>query len=50
MVNWTETFNFNEHMREAFDYNDVHMELRNLTKDSRPLVNSISMPSEPFPS
>jgi hypothetical protein len=45
MVNQTETFNLNEHMHEAFDYNDVHMELRNLTQDSMPLVDSISMPS-----
>lgn len=50
MVNQTETFNLNEHMPETFDYNDVHMELRNLTKDSRPLVDSIWMPSGPFPS
>ncbi len=50
MVNQTETFNLNEHMHEAFDYNDVHTELKNLTEDSRPLVDSISMPSGPFPS
>jgi hypothetical protein len=36
-------------MHETFDYNDVHMELKNLTKDSRPLVDIISMPSGPFP-
>ncbi len=36
MVYQTETFDLNEHMHDAFDYGDVHLEFGNLPKDSRP--------------
>ncbi len=37
-------------MHEGFDCDDVHLESKNLTKDSRSIVGSISMPIEPFAS
>ncbi len=37
-------------MHEVFDYDDVHLELGNIAKDSRPLVGSISTPSGPYDS
>jgi hypothetical protein len=35
-------------MHEVFDYDDVHLELENLTKDSGLIVGSISTPHGPF--
>jgi hypothetical protein len=37
-------------MHEVFDYDDVHLELGNIVKDSRPPVGSISAPSGPYDS
>ncbi len=37
-------------MHEGFDCDGVHLESRNLTKDFRSIVDSISMPIEPFAS
>jgi hypothetical protein len=36
MVDWTKTFDLNEHMHDAFDSNDARLEFGNLPKDSRP--------------
>lgn len=47
MANQTETFDLNEHMHEGFDCDVAHLESRNLAKDSRPLVGSISTLSGP---
>jgi hypothetical protein len=33
MVNQTKTFDLNEHMHDAFDYGDAHLEFGNLLKD-----------------
>jgi len=38
---------FNEHMHEGFDYDDAHLESRNLVQDT-PLIGLILMPSGPF--
>jgi hypothetical protein len=35
-------------MHEVFDYDDVHLELENLTKDFGLVVGSISTPHGPF--
>jgi hypothetical protein len=35
-------------VHEVFYYDDVHLESGNIAKDSRPLVDSISTPSEPY--
>jgi hypothetical protein len=37
-------------MHDVFDYDDVHLELGNIAKDSRPLVGSISTSSESYDS
>jgi hypothetical protein len=48
MIDQTKTFSLNVHMHEGFDCDGVHLESRNLTKDSRSIVGLISMPIEPF--
>jgi hypothetical protein len=47
MVDKIETFDLNEHLHDAFDSSDAHLEFGNLLEDSRPHVGSISTPSEP---
>ncbi len=42
MVDQTKTFDLNEHMHDAFDSSDAHLEFGNLFEDSRPHVGSIS--------
>lgn len=46
MANHIETFDLNVHMHQGFDYDDVHLKLGNLTKDSRLVINLILMPNE----
>jgi len=48
MVNYIKTFGLNVHMHEGFDDDDVHLELGNLTKESRLIVGLISTLSGPF--
>jgi hypothetical protein len=48
MANQIETFGLNVHMHEGFDYDENHLELRNLIEDSRPIVGLISTPSGPY--
>jgi hypothetical protein len=50
MIDQTKTFSVNVHMHEGFDCDGVHLESRNLIKDSRSIVCSISTPIEPFAS
>jgi hypothetical protein len=47
MVDLTKTFGLNVHMHDGFDYDDVHLELRNLIKGFRPIVGLVSMPNGP---
>jgi hypothetical protein len=47
MVNYIKTFGSNVHMQEGFD-DGVHLELGNLTKESRLVVGLISTLSGPF--
>jgi hypothetical protein len=35
MINYIKTFGLNVHMQEGFDDDDVHLESRNFTKESR---------------
>jgi hypothetical protein len=45
MADQTKTFDLNEHMHDAFDSNDAHLEFGNLLEDSMPHVGLISTPS-----
>jgi hypothetical protein len=47
MVDQSEIFNLNVHMHEGSDFNDVHLESRNLGKYSRPIVGLILILNEP---
>jgi hypothetical protein len=48
MANETGTFGLNVHIHEGFDYDDFHLESKNLVEDFGPIVGSILMPSGPF--
>ncbi len=48
MANEIETFGLNVHIHEGFDYDGIHLELKNLLEDFGPIVGSISMPNGPF--
>jgi hypothetical protein len=47
MVNQLETFGLNVHMHEGFDYDDVHLESKNLAEDSKQVVGLISTTNGP---
>jgi hypothetical protein len=47
MVDLTKTFGLNVHMHDGFDYDDAHLELRNLIKGFGPIVGLILMPNGP---
>jgi hypothetical protein len=47
MVDQTETLGLNVHMHKGFNYDDAHLELRNLVEDSGPIVGSILTPNGP---
>jgi hypothetical protein len=48
MVNSIKTFGLNVHMQEGFDEDDIHSKSRNLTKESRLVVDLVSTLSGPF--
>jgi hypothetical protein len=43
-------FDWNVHMHEGFDYDDVHLESWNLVEDFGLVIGLISTPSGPFAS
>ncbi len=47
MVDQTETLGLNVHMHKGFNYDDIHLELRNLVEDCGPIVGSILTPNGP---